>query len=54
MKIQVIKRYLGDWYFRIRSINGRTLCHSKGYASKDMCLKTAKKFNLPIEVKEYV
>ena len=30
------------WYWEAIAINGETLCHSESYASKSMCLKTAK------------
>ncbi len=40
MKIQVFKNIIG-WVFSIRSRNGRTLCQSGAYSSKQKCIKSA-------------
>jgi len=33
-----------EWYFRIKSRNGRIICHSEQYASKASATRTARMF----------
>ena len=51
MKIQ-IKRARGGWFFRIKARNGRTLCHSEIYTTKQACERSARLFK--IKKTEYV
>lgn len=32
------QEYDDDWYFRIKSPNGRILCHSEGYVRRRDCI----------------
>lgn len=39
MRIQIWRNVrIKQWYFRIRAVNGRILCHSEGYNNKTGCL----------------
>ena len=42
MKLEVLKGRSGKWYWRIKSPNGRILCHSELYSSKQKAVQTAR------------
>lgn len=41
-KIQVIRNSRNRWFWRIKSTNGKTLCHSENYNTKSAALNTVK------------
>jgi uncharacterized protein YegP (UPF0339 family) len=42
----------GDWYFRVASVNGRTICTSESYTRRRDALRAARRIaaNPPIRV----
>jgi uncharacterized protein YegP (UPF0339 family) len=58
MKIEVLKAKNGQWYYRIKSRNGKILCTSETYTRKTSAKNTAWKLSrnmwfpkFPIEIK---
>lgn len=45
MSIEIFHSYKnGNWYFRLKSRNGRTIAQSEGYKSKQGMMKTIKRY----------